>query len=57
VVAARHGAVFVDFTTHPAGADDGIYSSDGIHFNCRGQAIAATETIRALGRHIGSRFG
>jgi len=49
-VARRHGALVVDFRAHPAGADPGIYSGDGIHLNARGQAICAAETLRALER-------
>jgi lysophospholipase L1-like esterase len=47
-VADRHGAIHLDFTSHPAGADDAIYSADGRHLNARGHAIAAEQTLRAL---------
>lgn len=47
-VAAEHGAIHAAFADHPAGADRGIYSSDRLHLNARGHAIAATGTIRAL---------
>ncbi|MEV6650766.1 SGNH/GDSL hydrolase family protein [Streptomyces sp. NPDC051219] len=48
-----HGAVFVDLTSHPAGADTGIYSKDGRHVNSRGHAVAAAAVIRRLGLHLG----
>jgi len=49
-VAARQGALHVDNTDHPVAADPAIYSSDGVHLNARGHAIAAAGTI-APGRH------
>jgi EmrB/QacA subfamily drug resistance transporter len=49
-VARRQGALLVDIRAHPAGAEPGIYSGDGIHLNARGQAICAAETLRALER-------
>lgn len=49
-VAERHGAVHVDFSTHPAGADPSIYSDDRLHLNARGHALVAAETIRSLAR-------
>ncbi|ROO86298.1 lysophospholipase L1-like esterase [Actinocorallia herbida] len=46
-VSHTHGAVFADFRAHPSVADPSIYSSDLIHLNARGHAIAA-ETALAL---------
>lgn len=51
-VAARHGGLHVELRGHPAGADPGIYSSDGLHLNARGHAIVATEAIRRLAAHL-----
>lgn len=51
-VAARHGAWHLDYTAHPASADDGIYSADGIHLNARGHAVAAEEALRELRRRV-----
>jgi lysophospholipase L1-like esterase len=51
-LAAERGAWFVDLIDHPASADPGIYSSDRLHCNARGHAIAATETIRTLSRAL-----
>lgn len=51
-VAERHGALHLDFTSHPASADAGIYSSDRIHLNSRGHAIAAAATVRSLGAYL-----
>jgi lysophospholipase L1-like esterase len=53
-VSLRHGAIYVDLTTHPAGADTDIYSTDGRHVNMRGHAIAAAAVIRRLGAHLGT---
>jgi EmrB/QacA subfamily drug resistance transporter len=54
-VARRHGAVLVDFRSHPAGADPTIYSSDRIHLNARGHAICAAQTLRALEERVAER--
>jgi lysophospholipase L1-like esterase len=42
------GGVHVDTHHHPRGADPGIYSSDRMHCNSRGHAIAATAVVEAL---------
>jgi EmrB/QacA subfamily drug resistance transporter len=47
-VARRHGAVLVDFRSHPAGPEPSIYSSDRIHLNARGHAICAVRTLQVL---------
>lgn len=47
-VARRHGAILVDFRSHPAGSEPSIYSGDRIHLNARGHAICAAQTLRAL---------
>ncbi|MEU3274776.1 SGNH/GDSL hydrolase family protein [Saccharomonospora sp. NPDC006951] len=52
-VASRHGAWHVDLASHPASAETSIYSSDGIHVNARGHAVAATETVRLLAGVLG----
>lgn len=54
-VAARHDTIHVEFRTHPASADAGIYSSDRMHVNTRGHAIVAAATIEALGERLGNR--
>jgi lysophospholipase L1-like esterase len=55
-VARRHGAVLVDFRSHPAGPEPSIYSTDRIHLNARGHAICATQTLRALERRATERM-
>ena len=50
-VAARLGLLYLDLPSHPANTED-IYSTDGLHLNARGQAILATEVMRALGRQL-----
>ena len=54
-VARRHGAVLVDFRSHPAGPEPSIYSSDRIHLNARGHAICAAQTLRALEQYVAKR--
>jgi lysophospholipase L1-like esterase len=54
-VARRHGAILVEMRRHPAGADPGVYASDGVHLNARGHAIVAGEAIRALAAAIPAR--
>ncbi len=51
-VADRRGALFVDYTMHPAGADPTIWSSDGVHLNDRGHAIAGSVAVRLLAGHL-----
>lgn len=51
-VAERHGALLVDCTPHPRGADPSIYSADLMHLNMRGHAIAASEAVRELSRTL-----
>jgi lysophospholipase L1-like esterase len=47
-IAVRHGALHLDMGYHPSGADQSIYSSDGLHLNAKGHAIVADEALRAL---------
>jgi lysophospholipase L1-like esterase len=54
-VAERHGALVVEYAGHPRGADPSIYSSDMIHLNMRGHAVAASVAIEALGGMIAAR--
>ena len=56
-VAKRHGAVLLDFRTHPASSDPGIYSEDKIHLNARGHALVAAETLRAIAVAPGVPYG
>lgn len=51
-LAARLGTVHVHLTDHPAVADPSLYSSDGRHGSARSDAIAAAETVRALGARL-----
>ncbi len=52
----RLGTIHIDLSTHPAGADDNVYSADGLHGNGRSHAICAAGAVRALGAHLGNRF-
>jgi lysophospholipase L1-like esterase len=49
------GGVHIDNHHHPRGTDPAIYSSDGIHANARGHAIAASISAVALHRHLEGR--
>ncbi|WP_018656881.1 SGNH/GDSL hydrolase family protein [Actinomadura flavalba] len=51
------GAVYVHFTDHPLSTDTGIYSSDRLHLNARGQAFAAAHKMRALARRLAALNG
>ena len=51
-IAERHGTVHVDCYSLDCCSDPGLYSSDMKHGSLRGQAIAASATIRALGEAI-----
>jgi lysophospholipase L1-like esterase len=51
-VAARLDTVHVELHDHPASADPGLYGSDGRHGTRRSHAIAAAETVRALGARL-----
>jgi lysophospholipase L1-like esterase len=53
-VAARHDAIHVDLTYHPASADPRLYSRDAIHCNARGHAIAASEALTRLSERSGA---
>lgn len=48
-VAARQNCVLVDLSRHRRTSDPALYSPDGRHGNARSDAIAAAETVRALG--------
>jgi len=54
-VSREYGAIFVSFTDHPLAADAGIYCSDRLHLNCRGQAFVATEMMRGLAADLTAR--
>jgi lysophospholipase L1-like esterase len=54
-VSVEHGAVYVRFTDHPLSTDAGIYCSDKVHLNARGQAFVAAEKMRALARHLAAQ--
>lgn len=56
-VAERHGALLVDCTAHPRGADASIYSADLMHLNHRGHAIAGSEAVRTLARALAPAVG
>jgi lysophospholipase L1-like esterase len=53
---AALGTVHVDLAGHPAAADPGTVSADGLHANARGQAIAAAQAVRRLGAALGNSF-
>ena len=51
-VAARYDSVHVDLSRHPRSGDPALYGPDGRHGNARSDAIAAAETVRALGARL-----
>ncbi|HEX8065423.1 MAG TPA: SGNH/GDSL hydrolase family protein [Thermoleophilaceae bacterium] len=51
-VAQRHGTIHVDAYTQPWSRDRDCMSADYQHATMRGQALAASATIRALGEHL-----
>jgi lysophospholipase L1-like esterase len=51
-IAARHGAVYVALTWHPATRDPDMYGEDPRHGTMRAHAIAAAEAIRCLGAYL-----
>ncbi|MEU2059745.1 SAM-dependent methyltransferase [Streptomyces sp. NPDC013455] len=53
-VAEKYGAIWVPCWEHPAAGDRNAYSSDMLHMSARGHAIIASETLAALGRHLGN---
>jgi lysophospholipase L1-like esterase len=55
-LARRLGTIHIDLATHPAGADDDVYSADGLHGNGRSHAICAAGAVRALGAHLDNHF-
>ena len=55
-LARRLDTIHIDLATHPVGADDDVYSSDGLHGNGRSHAVCAAGAVRALGAHLGNHF-
>jgi len=47
-VAARHSAIHIVMTDHPAAAERSTYSADLLHASARGHAVIAAVTIRRL---------
>ncbi|GAB3652060.1 hypothetical protein GCM10027589_09250 [Actinocorallia lasiicapitis] len=47
-ITLRHGGLHVAFTDHPGSADPSNWSSDRIHLNAKGHALAADLTLAAL---------
>ena len=54
-VAGRYDALHIDLHSHPRSRDPELYSSDMKHGNMRGQAFAASETIKRLAEAIRGR--
>jgi lysophospholipase L1-like esterase len=55
-VGASLETLHVYLAEHPLREDLDIYSADGIHGNVRTHAVAAAETIRRLGAHLGNAW-
>jgi lysophospholipase L1-like esterase len=52
-VSARHGAIHIVLTDHPAAAEQSSYSSDFLHASARGHAVIAAVTMRRLAQLSG----
>jgi hypothetical protein len=55
-LARRLDTIHIDLSAHPAGADENVYSTDGLHGNGRSHAVCAAGAVRALGAHLGNHF-
>jgi lysophospholipase L1-like esterase len=53
-LATKLGTIHVHLTDHPLSTDPTLYSSDGRHGTARSDAVATTETLRTLTRHLRS---
>lgn len=54
-LAAKHGATLVEMWDHPIRHAPDLMSADGIHFSMMGQAVLASEIVRALAASAGAR--
>jgi lysophospholipase L1-like esterase len=52
-IAADHDAVLVDTAEHPVNDRADLISADRIHFSASGQAVLATEVVKALAARLG----
>lgn len=50
LIAGEHAAIVVDMWDHPVNDRADLVSTDGIHFTTAGQAVLATEVLKALSR-------
>ncbi|WP_367140586.1 MULTISPECIES: SGNH/GDSL hydrolase family protein [Streptomyces] len=55
-LAGEYGAVVVDMWDHPLNARENLLSEDRIHFSTSGQAVMASEMVKALAAVLGSRM-
>ncbi|MFF8725784.1 SGNH/GDSL hydrolase family protein [Streptomyces sp. NPDC015171] len=55
-LAAEYGAVVVDMWDHPVNSRENLLSADRIHFSTSGQAVMATEMVKALAAVLGRRM-
>lgn len=53
--AAEHHAVVVDMWSHSINSRPDLLSADGIHFSASGQAVMASELVKALARLVAVR--
>ena len=53
-VARRRGAIHIDATSRPVGADPSIYSADLRHLNAIGHTVFAAEVLKALSARSGA---
>lgn len=53
-LAAEHDVIVVDMWDHPLNSRADLLSADRIHFSTSGQAVMASEVVKALARVIGA---
>ncbi len=54
-LAVEHDVVLVDMWAHPVNERPNLVGADGIHFSTSGQAVLATEMVKALAERLAKR--
>ncbi|MFD0392322.1 GDSL-type esterase/lipase family protein [Streptomyces nogalater] len=54
-LADEYGAVVVDMWDHPVNSRENLLSADRVHFSTSGQAVMASEMVRALAATLAHR--
>ena len=56
-LAVAHDVVLVDMWAHPVNERPNLVGPDGIHFSTSGQAVMATEVVKALAERLAATTG